>query len=147
MTPRRILLAQTSFLGDIVLTTPLWRALRDALPETEVWWLVRPDAVPIVAPLAGAGRVLVFDKRGGDGGPGGLARVAVVDEHVALGVRVAAHEVAGIGLERDEPAVGADHGGARPAIPLGAVGGDADAGGLVAGAVADEHVALAVRVA
>jgi heptosyltransferase-2 len=73
---RRLLLAQTSFLGDVVLTTPLWRALRDALPDTELWWLVRPDAAPIVAPLAGSQRVLTFDKRGGDGGIGGIARVA-----------------------------------------------------------------------
>lgn len=73
---RRLLLAQTSFLGDAVLTTPLWRALRDALPATDVWWLVRPDAAPVVTPLCGPDRVLIFDKRGGDGGLGGIARVA-----------------------------------------------------------------------
>jgi heptosyltransferase-2 len=91
VTPRRILLAQTSFLGDVVLTTPLWRALRTALPGTEVWWLVRPDALPIVAPLAGADRVLAFDKRGGDGGLAGLARVAsrlrALDFDVAIAVQ------------------------------------------------------------
>lgn len=78
MPPRRdrVLLAQTSFLGDVVLTTPLWRALRDALPDAEIWWLVRPDAAPLIAPLTGAGRVLVFDKRGGDAGLGGMWTVA-----------------------------------------------------------------------
>lgn len=89
--PRRLLLAQTSFLGDAVLTTPLWWALRDALPATDVWWLVRPDAAPVVAPLAGADRVLVFDKRGGDGGLGGIARVAArlrrLDFDVAIAVQ------------------------------------------------------------
>lgn len=91
MPPRRILLAQTSFLGDVVLTTPLWRALRDALPATDVWWLVRPDAAPIVAPLAGSDRVLAFDKRGGDGGLGGIKRVAArlraLDFDVAIAVQ------------------------------------------------------------
>jgi hypothetical protein len=43
-----------------VLTTPLWRSLRDGLPESELWWLVRPDAAALVAPLAGADRVLVL---------------------------------------------------------------------------------------
>ncbi|MEW6270623.1 MAG: lipopolysaccharide heptosyltransferase II [Thermodesulfobacteriota bacterium] len=71
-----MLLAQTSFLGDVVLTTPLWRALRDAFPEAEIWWLTRPDAAPLVAPLAGRDRVLVFDKRGADGGLSGLRAVA-----------------------------------------------------------------------
>jgi heptosyltransferase-2 len=74
--PRRLLLAQTSFLGDVVLTTPLWRALRDALPGTELWWLVRPDAAALIAPLVGAERVLEFDKRGGDGGVRGMRAVA-----------------------------------------------------------------------
>ena len=89
--PRRLLLAQTSFLGDAVLTTPLWRALRDALPSTDVWWLVRPDAAPVVTPLSGPDRVLVFDKRGGDGGLGGIARVAgrlrALDFDVAIAVQ------------------------------------------------------------
>ena len=89
--PRRLLLAQTSFLGDVVLTTPLWRALRDALPASDVWWLVRPDAAPIVAPLVGVERVLTFDKRGGDGGLGGITRVAgrlrALDFDVAIAVQ------------------------------------------------------------
>jgi len=72
----RLLLAQTSFLGDVVLTTPLWRVLRDALPDADIWWLVRPDAAPLIAPLAGADRVLVFDKRGGDDGLRGMWTVA-----------------------------------------------------------------------
>jgi lipopolysaccharide heptosyltransferase II len=59
-----------------VLTTPLWRALREALPETELWWLVRPDAAALIAPLVGRDRVLVFDKRGGDGGLDGMRAVA-----------------------------------------------------------------------
>jgi len=73
---RRLLLAQTSFLGDVVLTTPLWRALRDGLPDTELHWLVRPDAAALIAPLVGKERVLVFDKRGGDGGLRGIRTVA-----------------------------------------------------------------------
>jgi heptosyltransferase-2 len=60
----------------VVLTTPLWRALQDAFPEAEIWWLTRPDAAPLVAPLVGAERVLVFDKRGRDAGLGGLRAVA-----------------------------------------------------------------------
>jgi lipopolysaccharide heptosyltransferase II len=74
--PRRILLAQTSFLGDVVLTTPLARAIAGAFPEAEVFWLVRPDAAPLVAPLAGAERVLVLDKRGRDRGWRGLLAAA-----------------------------------------------------------------------
>ncbi|HZR83084.1 MAG TPA: lipopolysaccharide heptosyltransferase II [Candidatus Binatia bacterium] len=74
--PRRILLAQTSFLGDVVLTTALARAIARGLPDAEIWWLVRPDAVELVAPLAGPGRVLAFDKRGADRGVRGIVATA-----------------------------------------------------------------------
>lgn len=71
----RILLAQTSFLGDVVLTTPLAAAIARGRTESQIWWLVRPDAAALIEPLA-PGRVLVFDKRGRDGGLGGLRRLA-----------------------------------------------------------------------
>ena len=74
--PRRILLAQTSFLGDVVLTTPLARVLAEGLADVEIWWLVRPDAQALIAPLAGRERVLIFDKRGRASGPRGLWRSA-----------------------------------------------------------------------
>lgn len=74
--PRRILLVQTSFLGDVVLTTALDRRLRDAFPAAEIAWMVRPDAASIVEPLLGKEHVLVYDKRGGDRGFSGIGRVA-----------------------------------------------------------------------
>lgn len=39
-------------------------------------WLVRPDAVALVEPLAGTGRVVAFDKRGGAAGVAGIVRTA-----------------------------------------------------------------------
>jgi len=72
----RVLLAQTSFLGDVVLSTALARAIADARPEVEVWWLVRPEAVPLLTPTFGEQRVLAFDKRGVDRGLRGMFRLA-----------------------------------------------------------------------
>lgn len=59
-----------------MLTTPLWRALRDAFPEAEIWWLTRPDAAPLIAPLVGPDRVLTFDKRGKESGLAGMQAIA-----------------------------------------------------------------------
>lgn len=72
----RVLLAQTSFLGDVVLTTALARVLEEATPEVELWWLVRPEAVPLLEPRHGAERVLAFDKRGEARGIGGAMAIA-----------------------------------------------------------------------
>ncbi|MFP6662963.1 MAG: lipopolysaccharide heptosyltransferase II [Deltaproteobacteria bacterium] len=74
--PQRILLAQTSFLGDVVLTTALARRLLEAFPAAEVHWLVRPDAREIITPLVGPERVLVYAKRAEDAGYRGLLRLA-----------------------------------------------------------------------
>jgi heptosyltransferase-2 len=89
--PDRILLAQTSFLGDVVLTTALAQAVRAARPEADLYWLVRPEAAPLLAPIAGAERVLVFDKRGSDAGWSGLLatakRLRALRFDVAMGVQ------------------------------------------------------------
>lgn len=71
-----LLVAQTSFLGDVVLTTPLLSALRRRLAPVSLDVLVRPDAVPLVTGHPAVDHVLVDDKRGADAGAGGLVRLA-----------------------------------------------------------------------
>lgn len=74
--PRKILLIQTAFLGDVVLATALQRRLAEAFEEAEIHWLVRPDAEAIVAPLVPPGRVLVYAKRADGRGLRGFFRMA-----------------------------------------------------------------------
>lgn len=64
-----LLVAQTSFLGDVVLTTPLLAALRRRLAPRRLAVLVRPEAVPLVEGHPDVDAVLIDDKRGRDGGP------------------------------------------------------------------------------
>jgi heptosyltransferase-2 len=71
-----LLVAQTSFLGDVVLTTPLVTALRNRLAPRRLALLVRPEAVPLVASHPDVDEVLVDDKRGRDRGALGLLRTA-----------------------------------------------------------------------
>ena len=67
------LVVQTSFLGDVVLTTPLLAELARRGPVDVV---VRPDAAPLLANNPDVRRVLAYDKRGADGGVGGVWRLA-----------------------------------------------------------------------
>ncbi len=67
------LVIQTSFLGDVVLTTPLLAELSQRGPVDVV---VTPAAAPLLANHPAVRDVLVFDKRGADNGPGGLWRFA-----------------------------------------------------------------------
>ena len=73
-----VLVVQTSFLGDVVLTTPLLTALRRRIAPRRLAVLVRPEAVPLVHGHPDVDEVLVDDKRGADRGLGGLLRTAIV---------------------------------------------------------------------
>ncbi|MEB2283997.1 MAG: lipopolysaccharide heptosyltransferase II [Polyangiaceae bacterium UTPRO1] len=92
MTHDRILLVQTGFLGDVILTTPLVAALRRARPEAELTMLVTPAAAPLVAAHPELDRVLVDDKRGADRGVGGLAHLARTLRARHFTIAIAAHK-------------------------------------------------------
>lgn len=67
------LVIQTSFLGDVVLTTPLIATLARRGPVDVV---VTSASGPLLARNPDLRRVVVYDKRGGARGPTGLARMA-----------------------------------------------------------------------
>ena len=67
------LVIQTSFLGDVVLTTPLFAALAARGPVDVV---VTPAAASLLVNDPGIRDCVVFDKRGADGGLAGLWRFA-----------------------------------------------------------------------
>ncbi len=71
-----LLVAQTSFLGDVVLTTPLLTALRARVRPRRLSVLVRPEAAPLLDGHPDVDDVLVDDKRAADAGLGGMVRVA-----------------------------------------------------------------------
>lgn len=64
----RILVAQTSFLGDVVLSTPLFAALRQEFPEAHLTALVRPETAAVLEAHPHVDAVLIDDKRGHDRG-------------------------------------------------------------------------------
>jgi hypothetical protein len=71
--PASSLVIQTSFLGDVVLTTPLLAELASRGPVDVV---VTPQAAPLLVNHPAVRDVIAFDKRGADDGLGGLWRFA-----------------------------------------------------------------------
>jgi heptosyltransferase-2 len=69
----RVLVIQTAFLGDVVLTTPLFRALKGLWPDSYLAALVIPETAPILKGLPALDEVITHDKRAG--GLGELGRV------------------------------------------------------------------------
>ena len=67
------LVIQTSFLGDVVLTTPLIAAIA---PRGAVDVVTTPAAAPLLANHPLVREVIAYDKRGADAGIGGFRRLA-----------------------------------------------------------------------
>jgi heptosyltransferase-2 len=72
----RILLVQTSFLGDTILSTPLIAALKKLHPEAELWMMTTPLAADLVKRDPLLAGVIPFAKRGPEKGLKGLFRQA-----------------------------------------------------------------------
>lgn len=73
---RRVLVLQTSFLGDSLLTLPLLRRLKESLPGARVEVLTLPKNAGVFRGSPWADEVLLDDKRGVHGGLFGLLKVA-----------------------------------------------------------------------
>lgn len=68
----KVLVVQTAFLGDVVLTTSLLAQLRESLPEATIDVVVRADLAPVLKGHPALDAVLPFDKRGQQRGLGGV---------------------------------------------------------------------------
>jgi heptosyltransferase II len=62
--PRRVLIIRLGALGDVLLATPLLRALRAAWPNSEIDWLVRSELSPLLEANPHLSRVYPADAPG-----------------------------------------------------------------------------------
>ena len=78
---KRILVVQTAFIGDVILTLPLVQVLKEFIPQAEIDVVVVPRASEICRNNPSIARVIEYDKRGKDSGWRGFRRiVALVKE-------------------------------------------------------------------
>ncbi|PLX41322.1 MAG: hypothetical protein C0608_06040 [Deltaproteobacteria bacterium] len=71
----RILIFQTAFLGDVVLTTPLFRAVKRLYPQAHLTLLTTPAAKPLVEENPHLDEIITFDKKGGEAMTSIISRV------------------------------------------------------------------------
>jgi heptosyltransferase-2 len=63
MAPKRILIIQTAFLGDVILSTPLIKALRELLPDSSISYLLIPETRKVLENNPYLNEILIYDKR------------------------------------------------------------------------------------
>jgi heptosyltransferase-2 len=66
--PKKILVIQTAFLGDIILTTPLLANLKNRFPESRISFLTTPIGAEILSGNPCIWEFIVYDKKGADKG-------------------------------------------------------------------------------
>src|SRR3954447_3922632 len=71
-----VLVVQTSFLGDVVLTLPLISAIKENFPTTKLTLLCSPLGKELLDPQPDIDEIIIDDKRGSDRGWAGLRRQA-----------------------------------------------------------------------
>jgi heptosyltransferase II len=71
----KILVIQTAFIGDAILTLPLIQALKLNYPQSSIDVVVVPRAAEIFAHHPAISKIIQYDKRGSDKGLKGLWRL------------------------------------------------------------------------
>jgi heptosyltransferase-2 len=72
----KILIIQTAFIGDVILTTPLIKGIYDTLSPKVIDFLTIPRSVNIVESNPYLGKTIVFDKQEKDKGVSGLLKLS-----------------------------------------------------------------------
>ena len=85
---RRILVIQTAFIGDVILTLPLIQILKKSFADSLIDVVATPQAAGLFANHPAIQSVLSYDKRGADRGFGGFLRLRkrIAGEHYDLAV-------------------------------------------------------------
>lgn len=76
MAGQRILVIDLAFIGDVILATPVVRALKEAYPAAHITMLTVPLTADVAAMNPYVDEVMVYDKRGADRGIFSLWRVS-----------------------------------------------------------------------
>lgn len=71
-----LVIIQTAFPGDVILTGGLVRAIRGSWPQMPLAVVVRPDCEPLARMMDPGLTVITYDKRGSDRGLAGMGRLA-----------------------------------------------------------------------
>lgn len=76
--PGRILVFQTAFLGDVILTTPMLQLLKERFPASTIDVVTTPAAAPFLVNHPAVSSVIPYDKRRSQKGLRGILAMAIV---------------------------------------------------------------------
>ena len=72
----KVAVIQTAFPGDVILSLPIYQALKDKDPSGHTAAIVRPESVCLLESNPFIDNIIPFDKYGADRGFNGIAKLA-----------------------------------------------------------------------
>ncbi len=90
----RVLVVNTAFVGDVVLTTPLLRALRERFNDGFIVFLGTPGTVELISALPFVDKFMTYDKREAERGINGLRKKAAELRELGFDAAVSTHRSA-----------------------------------------------------
>ncbi len=91
ITPERILVFQTAFLGDVILTLPMIQILHKNFPSAEIDVITTPKAAEFLQNHPAIKNIIQYDKRGSQKGLSGIVALASVLREKKYDVAVVPH--------------------------------------------------------
>jgi len=91
MLPRKILVLQTAFLGDVVLTLPLVQLLHRRFPNADIDFVATPKGAEVLRHHPAIHSIIEYDKRGSERGLRGIFSLASKLKQVRYEVALVPH--------------------------------------------------------
>ncbi len=91
ISPRRILILQTAFIGDVVLTLPVAQVLRKHFPDAQIAMMTIPAASNLLENHPAVNEVIVYDKRGDNKGVKGMVEITRLLRAVSFDLAIVPH--------------------------------------------------------
>ena len=88
---KKILVIQTAFIGDVILTTPLIESLVREFPEAAIDFLTTPNSANILESNPNISNLIIFDKKGRDRGLKRLIRIGNILENNRYDICITPH--------------------------------------------------------
>ena len=91
MEPEKILVFNTAFIGDVILTLPLVQTIRSQFPSSNITFVAIPLAAGVLQSHPAIDNVIQYDKRGNDRGLHGMFRLASQLRHHRFDLAIVPH--------------------------------------------------------
>jgi len=88
---KNVLIIQTAFIGDVILTTPVIEELANEFPGVKIDFLTIPNSKNLLESNPNLNNLIIFDKRGKDRGLRGLMRIGNVLKNNSYDVCLTPH--------------------------------------------------------